>query len=368
MDNYCGLIGDSFSGVFISNTVFRLTAKHQSDYESLLYKYGFVKEHNDNASMDSFQKVSDSLIRTSVCSAEYSGNTKSIEISRTDGSCIVKISIGLNNTVMVEKRENESFHGFGFQRMTYDANGSILRFKKNYRWNEATVPFFLCSSGYGVFSANTYNHEFDFTGKESCSIKTSGGSMDLYFFIGPDFRNILKEYTDLTGRPEMVPAWAFGLCYAARLFENQEGLIKIAHGFRNHGIPCDMIGLEPGWEKYYYRMKWVWNRELFPDPGEMIENLHEMGYAFELWDSGDAPTSGLLDPENRRKWFSKRKTASIDIGVDFFKQDDPWPRCITSEEMVTNPDESIFVDDDEEHSKEEITNIANTLYSETVFK
>ena len=116
----------------------------------------------------------------------------------------------------------------------------------------------------------------------------------------------------------MIPSWGLGLCYAARLFENQAGLIEIAEGLRNEGIPCDMLG----WEEHYYQMKWVWNRDMFPNPRIMIDKLHEMGYAFELWESGDAPTTGYMNSKNRKKWFDERIASSLGIGVDFFKQDE----------------------------------------------
>jgi alpha-glucosidase (family GH31 glycosyl hydrolase) len=316
---------------------------------SLLYRYGFVSPDSPGG------------MSTKEYTAAFFDDTSGLSIRTSDNREILDLYIDSKTSVRVNKDFKERFHGFGFQRKTYDANGMILEFRKGYRWNEATVPFFLSSHGYGVFSANTYDHTFNFTDNNQYSISMAGGSLDLYIILGPSFKRIISSYTALTGRPIMIPKWSFGLCYAGRLFESQDGLLEIARRFRSEGIPCDMMGVEPGWEEHYYQMKWEWSKKLFPNPKQMLDELHEMGYAFELWDSGDAPASGFTDEKNRKEWFSQRISSSVSIGVDFFKQDDPYPRCITSEEMVTNPDVSEVIEDDE------TINIANTLYSETVF-
>ncbi|MCD6322244.1 MAG: DUF5110 domain-containing protein [Clostridiales bacterium] len=275
---------------------------------------------------------------------------------------------GFTSELSFTKSIEEHFYGFGFQRKTLDASGQILTFKKEYRWDEATVPYFLSSEGYGFFSSNTYDHTFNFTENNSYTVKVFGGDVDIFIINGPDYKKIINSYTALTGRPHMIPAWGLGLCYVARLFENQEGLLEIAKKFRSEGIPCDMLGLEPGWEKHYYQMRWVWNNDMFPSPKAMIDQLHSLGYTFELWESGDAPTSGYMNPEKRKQWFAERIDASLSIGVDFYKQDDPYPRCITSEEMVDDPTVEVFLEDDGKYSEAETRNIANTLYSATVFE
>ena len=95
----------------------------------------------------------------------------------------------------------------------------------------------------------------------------------------------------------MAPRWAMGLLYICRYFEQQDGVLAIAECYRSEDIPCDMIGLEPGWEDVPYRMGWRWSKERFPQPAAMIRQLAELGYAFELWESGDAPKDNYADAE-----------------------------------------------------------------------
>lgn len=358
---------------FPSESMLRVRIKKTGSAQpSVMVKLGYIKEILSETSIN-VKELSDAYvvftnritvtIRKSDSMIQYLDKTESI-LGTID---ISQAKLENSSVLSFSMAEAESFYGFGFQRKTFNSRGHKLTFKKEYRWNEATVPYFMSTSGYGFFSANTYDHEFDFTGAANYKVTISGGDIDFFILFGPSFKDIIENYTALTGRPQMVPKWAIGLCYVARLFETQAGLLEIADRFRKEGIPCDMLGLEPGWEKYYYQMKWVWNDELFPDPKGMIEKLHEMGFSFELWESGDAPTSGYMNSENRKKWFASRIKTSLGIGVDFFKQDDPYPRCITSEEMVTEPSVEVFLEDDGEYSEAETRNIANTLYSSTVF-
>lgn len=284
---------------------------------------------------------------------------------KTSGSAPIKIGGG--SLLRFDMGSDEHFYGFGFQRKTLDARGQKLTFTRNYRWQEATTPYFLSSAGYAFFSANTFDQTFDFTGDESYSIYARGGHVDCFIILGPSFKDIIDKYTALTGRPVMVPKWSMGVCYIARCFENDKGLMDIARTFRKEGIPCDMLGLEPGWEEHWYSMDWIWNKERFPKPEKMIRELNDLGYKFELWESGTAPTEGYLDPKVREQWFLKRVEASIDKGVSFYKQDDPYPRCITTTEMVLDPDVSIFVKDTGKYTEEETKNITNTLYTTTLF-
>lgn len=358
---------------FPDENICRVRTHGKRAKNSIMIDRGYVIEKIRD--IDSHITERDAYYEITSCdlSVRVDKNNAGFIISDSDGSIIFKTqSISAHSDengseLIMEMFPDERFYGFGFQRKTFDARNHVLTFKKEYRWNEATVPYFLSSSGYGFFSANTYDHTFDFTKDDCYSVDISGGDVDFFVIHGPGFKKIIESYTALSGRPHMIPAWGLGLCYVARLFENQEGLIKIAEGFRKEGIPCDMLGVEPGWEKHYYQMKWVWNNDMFPDPVAMIDALHESGYAFDLWESGDAPTKGYMNPEKRKKWFADRVPASLDIGVDFFKQDDPYPRCITSEEMVQNPTVEILLEDDEGYPEVETRNIANTLYSKTVF-
>ena len=340
---------------------------------SIMVLLGYVKETLEETKFILSEDNESYRISTDMLIVKVRKQDLMIECFDNQNKCFLKtsetipIKVGKGSLLSFEMNSDEHFYGFGFQRKTLDARGHKLTFTRNYRWDEATVPYFLCSAGYGFFSANTFDQTFDFTNDEYFTIYAKGGHVDYFIFHGPSFKNIINKYTALTGRPLMVPKWSMGMCYIARCFENDKGLLDIANRFRKEKIPCDMLGLEPGWEEHWYSMDWIWNKERFSQPQKMIKKLNELGYKLELWESGKAPTEGYLDPKVREQWFLKRVDTSINKGVSFYKQDDPYPRCITTTEMVLDPDVSIFVKDTDEYTEEETKNITNTLYTTTLF-
>ncbi|HNX13968.1 MAG TPA: glycoside hydrolase family 31 protein [Oscillospiraceae bacterium] len=338
---------------------------------SIMAELGYVKESLEQTPFDFAETREEYRISTRNLVVSVGKKDARIQLFDKQNHCILKTAdapqIGKESLLTFDMKPEEHFYGFGFQRKTLDARGHKLTFTRNYRWNEATTPYFLSTAGYGFFSANTFDQTFDFTGEDFYSVFAKGGHVDFFIFYGPSFKDILNLYTALTGRPVMVPKWAMGMCYIARCFEDDKGLLNIAKRFRSEQIPCYMLGLEPGWEETWYSMDWIWNRERFPEPEKMIKQLGDMGFKFELWESGKAPTESYLDPNVRDKWFEQRVDASIKKGVAFYKQDDPYPRCITTTEMVLNPDVSVFVKDTDDYTEEETKNITNTLYTKTLF-
>ncbi|MDR3677848.1 MAG: glycoside hydrolase family 31 protein, partial [Acidobacteriota bacterium] len=244
------------------------------------------------------------------------------------------LDYGESSALQMEMAEDEHFYGLGFQRIALDIRGHKLDWWREFRWKEATVPFFMSTRGYGFYSNNTWRHTFDFTAKANYSVSARGGEPDYYVIYGPTLKTILDRYTDITGKPLLAPRWALGVGFQSRYLADQKETMAVAEGFRREDLPIDWIGLEGGWEDVPYTMKWVWGSKRFPDPDGMIKSLGAMGIKMGLWESGKAPFSGYTDPELRKKWYSPRIDGALNKGIKFFKQDDPYPRMIESTEWL----------------------------------
>ena len=74
------------------------------------------------------------------------------------------------------------------------------------------IPFFLSSCGYGMFVHTTAPLTFDFghSYDEANTIYLGDDALDLFFFFGEP-KEVLSEYTALTGRSPLPPLWSFGL-------------------------------------------------------------------------------------------------------------------------------------------------------------
>ena len=69
----------------------------------------------------------------------------------------------------------------------------------------------------------------------------------------------------------------------------------MAAGLRESRIPCDVMGLEPGWQTHAYSCSFVWNQK-FPAPKDMVAELGRQGYGVNLWEHAYThPTSPIYD-------------------------------------------------------------------------
>jgi len=369
--------GEVVSLEFLSNDIIRLRMAEKGFFStSLPVKFGFVKDKLDKIEIASEKKENKLILSTNKINVEVSLSPFRLALFDTSHHLIFSqyskfpVKYGDSLLLSFNKFRDEHYYGFGFMRETFDAQGLKLRWKRDYRWNEATVPFFMSTQGYGFYSNNAFNSCFDFTKQSTendCySFSSEAGQVDLFIFYGPDFKHILDSYTRITGKPKMIPAWALSIEYRCRYYTNQSEALKIAATFRMEDIPISILALEPGWENKPYQNEYKWSKERYPDPIGMIKNLKTMGFRLDLWESGSAPKKEFTLEEIRNQWFEQRKHL-LDEGVRMFKVDDPYPRQISSIELqdaIVNK----TVENSEKYNPKELVNLINSLYTETVFK
>ncbi|MBV9455744.1 MAG: alpha-xylosidase [Rubrobacter sp.] len=107
-------------------------------------------------------------------------------------------------------------------------------------------------------------------------------NLDLFFFYGSP-KEILSEYTALTGRSSMPPLWSFGLWMGRDTYSSEDEVRDVAKKLRNHRIPCDVVHLDTGWTETPHRSDFEFSKSRFKDPVKMISDLKEQGFHLSLW-------------------------------------------------------------------------------------
>ena len=142
------------------------------------------------------------------------------------------------------------------------------------------VPFYLSSRGYGLFVDTAERVDFDFGEQSTISgqIATDDSQLSLVFFGGSSYKEILSDYTELSGRPSLPPRWSLGLWASRYSFPDQEVTLKIANELRERKIPCDGLHLDISWMNDGHVSDLEWNLDNYPDPDALIDDLDELGY------------------------------------------------------------------------------------------
>jgi alpha-D-xyloside xylohydrolase len=146
------------------------------------------------------------------------------------------------------------------------------------------IPFFLSSSGYGMFVHTSTPVTFDFGQfyDQHNVIYAADESLDLFIFLG-DPKEILSEYTALTGRSPVPPLWSFGFWMSRITYKSEAEVREVAAKLRQYKIPTDVIHLDTGWFETDWRSNYQFSTSRFGNPQQMISDLKKQGFHVSLW-------------------------------------------------------------------------------------
>ncbi len=184
---------------------------------------------------------------------------------------------------------DEHFYGFGERTRLLDHRSEQLT---NWtvdavNYSSATdnmylaIPFFLAlrpELGYGVFFNTTYWSRFDIGVQQAgeWSMETEGPELDYYLIYGPEPAQIIRTYTELTGRMAMPPRWALGYHQCRWSYASEQIVRELAHQFRERRIPCDVIHLDIDYMRGY--RVFTWSTKRFGNPEQLIHDLKADGF------------------------------------------------------------------------------------------
>lgn len=143
----------------------------------------------------------------------------------------------------------------------------------------STFPFYIGihhDLNYGIFFDNTYKSLFNFGASNNrfSSFGAEGGEMNYYFIYGSTIRQIINQYTMLTGRINIPPIWSLGFQQSRWSYFPDNEVLNLAKTFREKKIPLDNLYLDIHYMDAY--KVFTWNPERFSKPEEMLGKLKDM--------------------------------------------------------------------------------------------
>lgn len=293
-----------------------------------------------------------------------------IEFSETSSGCKICIKV----------KSDTNYYGFGLQQRGFNQKGNRMQIKTNAdtRTNNgnshAPVPFCITDNGFGIYvdsaryvtfycgkekkqkKADTLKKDIALSEKELYGDKATSGEKyliieipsakgaDVYYITGDKILDIVSSYNLLSGGGCMPPLWGLGGFYRCCGKFNEEQVLGIAKRMREYEIPCDILGLEPGWQTKSYSCSFMWDENgRFPNHKKTVETLVNEHFHINLWEHCYThPTSPVFDqlipysgdwllweglvpdftmPEGR-KIFASHQKKLIEEGVTGFKLDE----------------------------------------------
>ncbi|MDF2721619.1 MAG: xylS [Paenibacillus sp.] len=337
--------------------------------ESALARYGILQQANRRCEFLQEASGDSVAIRT--------GQT-TLLIDRNNGALIMKDSSGHTVATTSGTPRFDASGGFGIQfplnngEMLYGL-GDVARDRIQRRglrvqmWVSnytafSPVPFVMSSRGWAVMVNTTWKHSIDLGSENGNQITIEGtnGELDLYLFAGKPYGELLERYTDLVGKPAMLPIWAYGLTFISNENSNAREVIEDALKFRQMKIPCDMIGLS-GWTEHRRDLSTSkkWNsakflvsednkRAAFSFAGMMQQNGFKLNvllgcdYDVSAYEERLASAAGSTLELTEEKWYDHLQKF-VDDGVRSFKlsggnqifehPDRAWANGMSDEEM-----------------------------------
>ncbi len=315
--------------------------------------------------------------RTSM--AAHSGTAAHMPFDAAD----VRFRItGRGTVVDLPLQPGEQIYGFGLNTVLFKMNGRRVTIRTSdnpesiQNDSHAPVPFYVSSAGYGVYVDTARCASF-YTGNaapadrgsdtktEGTGIATSteelyrprkpGSSamvidipsargVDVYFFAGPTLLDAVRRYNLFSGGGCLPPLWGLGVAYRGFGGFNARESLELARSMRADKMPCDVWGLEPGWQSHAYSCSFTWSPERFPNPDAFIEEMRHDGFHLSLWEHAFVhPSSPLYKPlqphagdflvwnglvpdfaseETRRLFGDFHDRTLVQKGIDGFKLDE----------------------------------------------
>ncbi len=257
----------------------------------------------------------------------------------------------------------ECIYGFGEKFSPFVKNGQTVDVWNNDGGTSSeqsykSIPFYVSSKGYGLFVNHPEKVNFEVASETVSKVAFSVRGERLEYFVigGEKIADVLKVYTDLTGKPALTPAYSFGLWLTTSFTTNydEETVSGFIDGMAKRDIPLEVFHFDSFWMKEFNWCDLTWDKRLFPDPAGMLERLKAKGVEICVWINpyiaqrssmfdeglkggyflktedgsvwqGDMwqPGMAIVDFTNpsAREWYKGKLRALCEMGVDVFKTD-----------------------------------------------
>ena len=254
-----------------------------------------------------------------------------------------------------DSNDGEKIFGMGQYQQSYmDLKGCVLELAQ--RNSQISVPFAVSNLGYGMLWNNPAVGQVTFGKNYTEWIARSTKQMDYWLTVADGPKQILENYTSVTGRAPMFPEDYMGLWQCKLRYRTQDEVLSVARQYKKEGIHIDQIVID--FFHWTVQGDWKFDTTYWPDPKAMVDELHSMGIKVivSVWPSvdrksenfqpmmdrgllirtergaaqtydyqGDCVEIDVFNPETRKYVWEICKKNYYDFGIDAFWLDNSEP-------------------------------------------
>jgi len=237
---------------------------------------------------------------------------------------------GKNHTAYITSNEGKTFmrqqfdldtgecvYGLGERFTNFVKNGQVVEI-----WNDdggtcseqayKNIPFYITNKGYGVFVNHTENVLFE-VGSEVVSrvgVSVVGEELEYFIIGGASIKEVIRNYTALTGRPALPPSWSFGLWLSTSFTTNydEKTVTSFVNGMAQRDIPLSVFHFDCYWMKEFNLCDFEWDERVFPNPAEMLTRLKAKGLHISVWLNSYVGQNTKMFKEGKEKSYFIKKT------------------------------------------------------------
>ena len=307
---------------------------------------GIISFYKDNALIlrEYFRAYDGTISRESRCLKIFNREWKGV-IGGSEYSLNVKF----------ESNKGEKIFGMGqYQQDCMDLKGCVLELAQ--RNSQISIPFAVSSLGYGFLWNDPAVGRVTFGKNYTEWIAQATREMDYWITAADTPKQILENYTAVTGRAGMFPEDLMGLWQCKLRYRTQDEVLTVARQYQREGIKLDQIVID--FFHWTVQGDWKFDKTYWPDPKAMVDELHSMGIRVivSVWPSvdrrsenfgpmlergllmrtergalqtydyqGDCVEIDAFNPEARKYIWDVCKRNYYDLGIDAFWLDNSEP-------------------------------------------
>lgn len=373
----------------LAEEIFRVRIELSPAFKApALERYGLIKSDWKEVSCEIEESPSSIVLKTSKAKLEVSRRDGSLKLRRADGSALLEsssapycdLSEGFGASFKLDG--SERLYGLGdvtrdrIQKRGFKSRVWVVNVK-----SYVPIPVLSSTKGWALTVNSTWRHFFDAGASDFNVLKFWGrrGSLDFHLAAGDGVPSLLDRVTEICGKPALLPLWGYGLTFVCNEKADAKEMLDDCANFRREGIPCDLVGLEPGWMSKHYdvSIKKDWHPERFYIPswvrkksGDECGNdqtfmgaARRLGFKVSLWLCEEYDLSFEEERQAGNPDCGVRKAKAESRSEDDFEQDEHFGHEPRRMDQITKPEEPWF-----EHLKKFVDDGASAFKLDGAFQ